>query len=756
MYQIGWYVRAMFVGLALAGLNVGCQSESLPPPPKNWPNAEDAPSVSVEPTLTGDVAKDAEELLNSWEPPTTKIPLRRVMSTKPFPAVVREAVFSQNGQRLAARFRDGQAVVIDAKSGKTLWSKKMELEDLTVGRLIALSSDGRRIALNLQGRKVEVWDCDTNQLVVERAERNPIHFVGLNHTAESFFICEVPLPQTSASVPLVGSGEGIEVAPPVEISFTDGESTVADAEGMRSGVIAMAPIVGGQGYLVLDAFNQLLYWNPTTVPSISKTLTKGTAFAKVNETWLRANRTSFMAHVEGALLVGRLSALGLAPEPTTGAQADSVGPSDDEEVASLPTISDLTQKFGNSSRIWGRIDSVNGRCFTEGVTACDVDFAPFLMHTKAPDDRYFRDLDVSPDGKFVVAYNKDLANSTLSIYELGNIPEHPVRRVQRWAHKAMADNNYKLIDAVLAAAQKREKQPKWGDLPVTWGGDNTPWRQIVQGVLENQWTPKGTTADTAELAHWKENQTALPPDTKALADKAEALSKQRVDYPDNAPAKELVEYILNGTNVDARAIAAFVEMCNRVTVRRDIIKNVAARAAEICEPKDKSLELIANALMEFAHEEPDVPLVEATVGFIEAVANAEMRRNGVDAGDVAYATFTVRVSNAGHAGYMTGGESARLDEYNKYYTFEDYQRERSKLASHYVDYERLVRGLTLYLTKTRDVHVAKFVLELAYASSDKQLAQLAIPSFEETSRWMRPPPEGFGNVRPYIDWAKSP
>lgn len=762
MLQLGWHTRAAtmpMLAMSLMLLAEGCNRTTT----NSASGPEMNSSASSDEGLTGSAQEIAEKLLDNWSQEDGAIALRRVVSTRPLAAFAREATFSGDGKRIAARLRDGQVVVIDAKSGRAIWTKKFELEDASAGDLVAISRDGRFVAVNLYGRKVEVWDATSNQLVVERAERNPIHFVGLNRSGDSFFICEAAPPPGNTGDPNYRPNTEIDVSAPVEISFADGEATTLEANGFEQGVVAITPIMGGKGYMVLDAYSQLRYWNPEH-PGTSKQLTKRTVFAKAGECLIRANQRVFMAHVDGLVMIGPMAALGLDPEPSA-TQGSEITDASDEEEPPLPTLVDLGRRMGDTSsrstRIWGGMDAVSGRCFTSTaeLAACDPDFPSFVVFAKRGDDRFSRSLDLSADCKFVVSADKDYSHSTLTIFELASVPEHPAMRIHKWAQKMLAEEKHDLIDAVLAAASQRTTRPKWAySFLDAHDRQKTIMQQIVEGMLENRWVSQRVANDVETVNRWKEKHNIVTSmDPKALAKEAIELSSQNVDFQDNAPAKQLVDFVLNNPKADAPAVVAFVEMSPSIPTGRKVWIDVAARAAELCEPNDEVLVEIANGLHEYAYEAPTDPVIESTVGLIEAVANAEERKKGAVAGDAAYAALTSAIVNASSFKYITGKKRFRAEGDNYDSRFSNLQVERRKLARHYLDYERLVRGLTAHLSAhSGDMHAAKLALDLGYESNDKNLARLAIPFFENVPQMMLPPPQGYGNIKPYLDWAKSP
>src|SRR5262249_48336986 len=160
----------------------------------------------------------------------------------------------------------------------------------------------------------------------------------------------------------------------------------------------------------------------------------------------------------------------------------------------------------------------------------------------------------------------------------------------------------------------------------------------------------------------------------------------------------LIDFVLNDPKADAQAVAAFIEMSPSIPTGRKILIDVAARAAELCDPNDEVLVEIANGLHEYSYEAPADPVIETTVGLIEAVANAEERRKGKVAGDTAYARLTLAISSGFPTKYITGEERLRNANDNDELRFPKLQSERRKLPRHYVDYERFLRGFIIYLS----------------------------------------------------------
>lgn len=221
-------------------------------------------------------------------------------------------------------------------------------------------------------------------------------------------------------------------------------------------------------------------------------------------------------------------------------------------------------------------------------------------------------------------------------------------------------------------------------------------------------------------------------------------------------SQQIADVILKGENVTPQDFVDFVHACRTSPPGRELLVQVAARGVELLPPNDYSLINMATGLLEYGLENNEVPAIEATVGLIEAVADAEEDRHGSESGDAVYVGFADKVTYA-PALYMTGNvrldSLGRPDVKNHYFR---YRHNRKNLLFLQLDYERIVRGIEARLNANpENLGLAGTAVELGYEARDKRLARIGLRYFDKHPE-LTNQPEKHGDFWAHLDWAKAP
>lgn len=736
----------------------GCERST--PAPAPFPPVPTRPPVDLARSDSRSVGQVAKELLDDWASKPDAIPTREIMATQVSNVHGREARFSLDGTRIVARLRNGEIVIIDAQSGKKIWSKSFIVESAgpTVigpnedGPLpMCVSRDGKYLAVVTSPNKVEIWDCARNERVAEREERAPIKFVGLDHTGTSFFISEREPP---------ANDEGENTSAPVKIAFEDGTATLITDEGMTPGVHAMAPIRGGKGYFAFNYRNQLVYWNSELTGRRAKVLS--TYDVSVSDRvfrlrsskpclWIHADRETILANVGEVVVSLPTASIGMNPEPVELADSE-----DDRSLLEFGQIASTFNQPGNPLKgFCGQIDSARRICLAEfmGYRFDMPSFGVELTPTTNALGGEF--LDFSQDGRRAIFINRWTGQSRLMVHELGEIPEHPAIRCHQVMRKLLAERDQELIDAVIAEAGRRREKPVWHEFGLDAVSPQSQWEQVVRGMLDNRWVRPWTPDAIAKANAKPTDQTSIDP--VKIAAEAIGLGKRGAPYEKNPAAQRLVEFILNDPKAEEREIAAFVTMSPDCPTGREVLKQVAHRAASICQPDSPLLMELADGLNQYSFEEPDVPELEATLGLIEAVADAETKRNGVVAGDTAYAQVGMNVITRTVGNVLTGRDRHKIQEGDDQYARQ--RVDRQNIFRRYLDYERFSKGMQLYLTNHprnfRSGRKAREALLIAFEFDDRALGRVAAQAVEGDPRLGDLPPSARGTLAAILEWAKT-
>ncbi len=223
------------------------------------------------------------------------------------------------------------------------------------------------------------------------------------------------------------------------------------------------------------------------------------------------------------------------------------------------------------------------------------------------------------------------------------------------------------------------------------------------------------------------------------------------------PPQQLADAILNGENPTPQDVIDFLQTCSVSPPGRDLLMKIAARAVEICPPNDFSLVFIANGLLEYGQENPNQgdSAMDATVGLIEAVADAEENRYDAVSGDAVYVGIAESLMHS-RAANITGNvrlNSRGQPDMRNYY-FSDRQN-RSDLLLVHLDYERLVRGVQARLNADPDVGISVMAVELGYRTRDKGLARLGLRFFERNPEAINQPDKP-RDLSAHLEWARLP
>jgi hypothetical protein len=713
------------------------------------------------------VRKIAEELVAKWERKPEGIELKHVFSTSQFASRALICKFSPDSTFVAVRLRDGTVQVLDGTTGALVWAWPNAKAVMQTG-LVHFSSDGKRIAIGVPDEGIELWDHKENRLIAKIPVKGSASSAGEDHDGESMFVAIRP--KTFSPEDTQSADPKVLVSGTYDVSLTTGKTTRIPAPELNF-VFFIHPIPGSAGYLALGNGLQIFSWNPSVDASKAKYVLAPSPGRNRPQANRSTNGYVPRVYMNADMAIISTNAQGtLVPMPKLLAEVNAIyTPEKPPEVTSLGYLRDTDLEMGPMP--WFRMSPDGRRFFTSErlVTAFSFDLCEFGV-TPSPDEMEFkanRSLDMSRDCKRVVmADDEGDTKSTIRVFELGKIPDPPAREMNEWARKAIAAKDDELIDAVLAAANKRRAPPEgWA---VTLSPNlihGSPWKQAIIGMLTNRWTPAWAIKDARAVAAWQTRKKVEPLsiaqlDAEALELNriAEVGKKQDAQKQRQEALQKLATSILESENATPKEIKTFVNNCPTAPPGRELLIKIAGRAAVICEPDDSALVEIANGLLEYAFEKPDDPAIEPTIGFIEAVANAQAARKGADAGDAAYATFATVATNANFVKFMTGRERVnRRDDNESHQEFLENRRHRHYLVRRYLDYERLVRGFQAHLTANpTNSRVALLALELGYESNDKGLAKLAVPYLEKFPDMMKSPPGGLGNIKAYYDWARTP
>lgn len=221
-------------------------------------------------------------------------------------------------------------------------------------------------------------------------------------------------------------------------------------------------------------------------------------------------------------------------------------------------------------------------------------------------------------------------------------------------------------------------------------------------------------------------------------------------------SQQIAEAILNGKNATPQDFVDFVRACPASPPGRELLMKVAARGVEVCPPNDYTLLEMATGLLEYGLENPDDQAMEATVGMVEAIANAEEDRFGSESGDAVYIGFAEKLTHT-PAVHMTGNvplnSLGQPDKKNLYFLN---RQNRNELLLLRLDYERVVRGIEARLkANPEDLGLAVTALELGYQTRDRKLASLGMRYFDKHPELVNQPVK-HGDIWAHIDWAKAP
>lgn len=221
-------------------------------------------------------------------------------------------------------------------------------------------------------------------------------------------------------------------------------------------------------------------------------------------------------------------------------------------------------------------------------------------------------------------------------------------------------------------------------------------------------------------------------------------------------SQQIADVILKGENVTPQDFVDFVRACPNSPPGRELLVQVAARGAELLPPNDYSLIHIATGLLEYGLENPDAPELEATVGLVEAIADAEEDRYGSESGDAVYVGFAEKLTHA-PAVYMTGNVRlnllGQLDKVNHYFVN---RQNQDNLFLRHLDYERLVRGFKARLAADpENLSLSASAVIFGYQTRNKDLARVGARFFDNHPEYASQP-ERQGDFWAHLDWAKAP
>jgi WD40 repeat protein len=693
-----------------------------------------------------------QNLFKTWGRQHTGFDVPRRATTGALDSFVNNGVFSPDGSRFAVRTKGGAVTVHETKSGRIAWVRPIKDKSAKPATsFLALSNDGKRLAVGFDEQGVEIWDCDANRLVAEHPHKVTVSLVGATASQDEIFVTLPPGEAGNTDAP-VGT---------YKISLFDGEMRKVPASLLQPAILRIEPLADNEGFLAIDAGLRVLHWNPqvdaekiTVLGSarfdIPATATNGFAVAKQSPQIATCPALTLIAANGQCLLIPTRTLLEQANaghDPDSPPLLNSVGFLRETawDMGEFPVV-----RVAPDQR---RFLIAAGLVEVADFTLCNFPVRPSTANVPAD---YKRTLDISRDGKWVLGCDNNPNKSIVGVYEIGKVSDPPAADMHRWARKVIAENDEAQINAVLSVANAEKGGPlSWGVRIAGNSPGNSRWRQAVVGMLLNRWIPPWDATDASQVAAWKERSGVEFPEADLLAEDVKRAGTREGSFVNPAAVKKIVDAVFE-KNATPKSIATFVEICPEAPPGLELLTRVASRAAEICPAEDPMLVDIANGLLEYDFEAPKgQPPIEATVGLIEQVAAAETARFGKDAGDIAYARFATAVANAAYRKFMTGRRNSLGPEVTG--AFKGHQALREKIPRDYLDYERLSRGLRLYLQKLPDDYrVSRLALELGYEMNDKELARLAIPYFDNNPQLLKRPPQGVPNGRAYIEWAKAP
>jgi hypothetical protein len=659
---------AFFVCLGAICLLPGCGRSAG----SSFPTSE--PPVIETRGPNRDVLALAKQLLADWNRPQVPVPLERKWVSPESLSTVKYAVFSKDGSRLAV-YTGSEIIVIDAATGQTVWKKSGQLEFANGAISLAISPNGQRVMMDcVQTNVVETWDTTTGKLVGSTDRKSPVHFAGTSANENSVFAMGHWDPQRSAT----GSEQNIPKS--YEIFWTDGLSQPIPTELGKLYVESIKATGTDERYLLMDQFGGVHLGKRNG----TEWTTEVTCIPPPDEVfWNNRQRVQQVAEAAAAdsnsnwLIAGRNRQWNIVPIEQLNRAKDGL-----IEIPEMPKAGDRAQvdlksiaagiPAGSQSVRDARLSPDGKHVLLIGLSlnvvplerpGYSIPTYPLGTSQESP-----QPIAISYDAKFVATKVRVKNGISIALHQVGEIPPSRGQRVEDWARKALEEEDYDLINAVLSAAAADKTAPAWlvTDLPST---EASPLRSAIVHVLRESNVPVWARRYREKSDAWA-NRVGRPangdyidkkdPAKATLGDPVLVNGEPR--FEDNPEAQRLVERIINTFSATPEESAKLLMLARKGVIPRPIFVNASHSLSRTVSIDDPSVPAIPAAMLEAIIVDGTPAPATFPIAFINVVLDNYEVHHGPRAANRALATFCVDLARrrqlSGYGGMAPSGATS--------------------------------------------------------------------------------------------------